>query len=135
MLKFIKGLFSRSYPKVLDEVNTQVNRSITYTSDAEQYKVGDLWVASPISHKGDCEDYVLTKQNQLISKGISPQDLSMYLCFYLKPFGEPQGHAVLLYKDEWVLDNRTDIIWRKRQAPYTGWTKEFTKKAIYNGKP
>ena len=135
MLSFLHKLFGRPYPKVLDKVNLFVNSRITYTLDAEQYKIGDLWVSSPISLKGDCEDYALTKQQELINKGIPSSDLSLQLCKYRNQKGDEQGHAVLVYKDVWVLDNRTDIIWRKEQTIYFDWRKDFPKKAIYNGKP
>lgn len=53
----------------LSFINRFVNLSITYTGDVEQYGRRDHWVMHPVSGKGDCEDYVLTKYHILLEAG------------------------------------------------------------------
>lgn len=79
-------------PADLVRVNDEVNRSIRYRSDLDQYGVADRWVANPASGEGDCEDYALTKQARLGRGLVAIVDY------------RNQRHAVLVV-DGWVLDN------------------------------
>lgn len=132
MFKWLDNLFKPKYPVLLDEVNRSVNRSLLYMSDLANYGKTDVWVKNPKNKKGDCEDFALTKQDLLIQYGISPSDLALQLCFY-KNFDKLIPHAVLVYKKEWVLDNRTDIIWPKKSTTYTNWIENTGNRIIYNG--
>lgn len=131
IMGWFTNLFKRKYPKIIDEVNTLVNSNIKYKTDVMHYGITDVWIDSPVDGMGDCEDFALTKKSSLILKGIPPEDLSIFTCRYVTPTGY-QDHAVLLYKTTWVLDNRTDIIWKKEQTQYTNWAPSKNRK-IYVG--
>ncbi|QTC92324.1 transglutaminase-like cysteine peptidase [Brevundimonas goettingensis] len=111
---------------LLNRVNRSVNRRIRNLSDQSNYGQLDYWQApSGSSPRGDCEDYVLTKREELIAAGIPAAALS--IAIVETRWGE--SHAVLLVAGdtgEVVLDNlsawisrwdRTDYTWHERQAP------------------
>jgi predicted transglutaminase-like cysteine proteinase len=111
---------------LLNRVNRSVNRRIRNASDLSNYGQLDYWQApSGSSPRGDCEDYVLTKREELIAAGVPATALS--IAIVETRWGE--SHAVLLVAGdtgEVVLDNlsswisrwdRTDYTWRERQAP------------------
>ena len=111
---------------LLNRVNRSVNRRIRNASDLSNYGQLDYWQApSGSSPRGDCEDYVLTKREELIAAGVPAGALS--IAIVETRWGE--SHAVLLVAGdtgEVVLDNlsawisrwdRTDYTWRERQAP------------------
>ncbi len=83
---------AKAQPAELVRVNDEVNRSIRYRSDLDQYGVVDWWVVNPPSGEGDCEDYALTKRQRL-GRG------ELVIVGYRR-----QVHAVLIV-DGWVLDN------------------------------
>lgn len=58
-------------------VNQRVNARIRYRSDADQYGVEDRWVSNPSSGQGDCEDYALTKADELERMGVSPNRMKI----------------------------------------------------------
>ena len=88
---------------LLERVNKEVNRSISYRTDKELYGVRDKWVLP--ERYGDCEDYVLLKRQKLIELWFDPFELRIAICYTeLK-----EGHAVLTVDDgpeTYVLDNR-----------------------------
>jgi predicted transglutaminase-like cysteine proteinase len=110
---------------LLDKVNYDVNRYITYTPDG----ASDKWNLATIteeSRKGDCEDYAIVKANRLIK--LHGCD-SKYM--RIGKFRTSKGtyHAMLIVDGEhkkgffrkitapcqWVLDNRWDAIYRMDQ--------------------
>jgi predicted transglutaminase-like cysteine proteinase len=120
-----------SYPKILSKVNSAVNAGLYYLGDIENYGKSDVWVKNPFNNTGDCEDYALTKQDRLHRFGICPKDLDIQLVYR-----KGQPHAVLVYKDTWVLDNFTDVIWNKNDLKdYTNWIKDEGNRKIYDGSP
>ena len=104
--------------KQLVTVNSTINKSIAPKEDGRI----DKW--SVYVSKGDCEDYALTKQRELLRRGW-PSDALLITTAYL-----PDGtyHAVLVVRTdrgEFVLDNLNPLIlpwqkvayrWNKRQA-------------------
>ncbi|WP_096174525.1 transglutaminase-like cysteine peptidase [Cohaesibacter sp. ES.047] len=102
----------------LVEINARVNRSITPVEDG----IDDTW--SAYVSQGDCEDYALTKQRELLRAGW-PSDALLLTTAYLN---DGTYHAVLLVRTDWgefVLDNLNPEIlpwqdvryhWNKRQA-------------------
>ena len=108
----------------LDQVNRNVNSSVTSITDMEHWSVVDRW-DYPVDGKGDCEDYALLKRKILMSHGLPRQALLMTVV--KDHLGE--GHAVLTVKTgkgDLVLDNMTDKVMRwdetgyrfvKRQSP------------------
>lgn len=94
LLWFAPGWLDRAFaqPADLSRVNDSVNRSIAYQSDRDQYGVEDWPMANPVSGRGDCEDYALTKQ-AILGRG------EVVIVRYREAV-----HAVLIV-DGWVLDN------------------------------
>lgn len=92
---------------LLEKVNREVNKRVTYKSDLALYGRADLWVLP--GKYGDCEDYALEKRNKLIQLGFDPMELRLAICY--TELGE--GHAVLtvdLGQETYILDNRFDEI-------------------------
>ena len=84
-------------------VNRGVNRSIRPVNDRN----GDVWQANVAA--GDCEEFALTKREQLLKAGLPASALRMAVAS--TPSGE--GHAVLVVataEGDFVLDNRLDRI-------------------------
>ena len=97
-------------------VNVEVNHSIKPMNDSEIYGKAEVWTL-PTDMVGDCEDYVLLKQQKLAERGVPLS--SLLITVVRKPDGE--GHAVLTLrsdKGDLVLDNLTDEV---RQWDETGY--------------
>lgn len=72
----------------------------------------------PVSGKGDCEDYVLLKQRELMARGW-PQ--SALLITVVRDENN-EGHAVLTVRTDLgdlILDNKNSKILAWNQTPYT----------------
>ena len=98
---------------LLNSVNTTLNNSIGYVSNADKFGRPDVWEAADIGGTGDCKAYSLGKQMRLSAAGFETS-----LCTVVTPEGE--GHCVLCVHDGewWVLDNLTDDIKRPTETPY-----------------
>jgi predicted transglutaminase-like cysteine proteinase len=103
-------------PADLVRVNDEVNRSIRYRSDLDQYGRPDYWVGSPASNEGDCEDYALTKYDRLGRGRVVVVGWQNERIHRLRGF-----HAVLVI-DGWVLDNieRQVVTVETARRYYTG---------------
>ena len=89
-------------------VNDYFNTTIKPMTDMEQYHVADFWTY-PDSGYGDCEDYQLAKQRELIRDGWPRSDLLMTVV----RDRDGQGHAVLMVRTDrgdFVLDNEDGLI-------------------------
>ena len=88
---------------VAERINREVNASVTYKTDLEQYSKPEYWVEAGTF--GDCEDYALLKRQLLLNADFARKDLHLACCWV-----ETGGyHAVLLCntsKGWFVLDNR-----------------------------
>ena len=85
-------------------------------TDMQQYHVPDFWTY-PDSGYGDCEDYQLAKQRELIRDGWPASDL--LLTVVLDKDG--QGHALLMVRTDrgdFVLDNEDGLIRRWSDTRY-----------------
>jgi predicted transglutaminase-like cysteine proteinase len=103
--------------ETLFRVNSSVNERIEPVSDETLYGTPERWTY-PTASKGDCEDYVLTKKQQLASLGIP--DRALRITVVLDERGE--GHAVLTIPTsdgDYVLDNRRNDILRWNATNYT----------------
>ncbi|QPB22377.1 transglutaminase-like cysteine peptidase [Rhizobium sp. 007] len=94
------------------EINDSINRTIIGINDTSADDYADDWKVNV--KQGDCEDFALSKRDQLIASGIPARALRIAVT--RTPSGE--GHAVLVVKTtrgDLVLDNRTNRIknWRK----------------------
>lgn len=82
---------------LLRQVNRNVNASMTYHAEAR-----DVW-----GFGADCDDYAVRKLKALMAAGVPRGALRLAV-------GRVQGrgHAVLVVRDLWVLDNRRDDLYR-----------------------
>jgi len=88
---------------VAERINSQVNASVQYKTDLEQYDKPEFWVEANMF--GDCEDYALLKRHVLLKNGFTHSDLHLACCWV--ETGE--YHCVLLCNTDkgWFsLDNR-----------------------------
>ena len=102
--------------QALNVVNTSANRGVSPITDAEYYKVEELWTVP--AYYGDCEDYVLLKRKRLLEQGWPTGALLITVVFD----EVVDGHAVLLARTtagDFALDNKTDEIRPWDQTPYT----------------
>lgn len=104
---------------VAERINREVNESVQYKTDLEQYSKPEHWVESGTF--GDCEDYALLKRQLLLKRGFERKDLHLACCWV-----ETGGnHAVLLCntnKGWFVLDNRYTWPMTPKSLPYR-WDK------------
>ena len=96
-------------------INDRINSSIKPVEDGQI----DRW--SPYVKEGDCEDFALTKQRELIRAGW-PSDALLITTAFL-----PDGvyHAVLVVRTdrgEFILDNLNKAVLPWQQVPYR-WNK------------
>ncbi len=101
----------------LNEVNLYSNRLIAPVSDQDLYGQVEMWVYP--TNKGDCEDYVLMKQKQLIDLGWPKEALLITVAID----ENGGGHAVLTVKTnvgDLILDNqRPEILpWQQTTLTY-----------------
>ena len=100
----------------LREVQSDVNRSVRFVSDAAQYGQLDWWTY-PGPRGGDCEDYVLEKQRRLIAMGWPRSSL-----VFATGMNEANVyHAVLVAvtdRGDFVLDNRRRSVEHWAELPY-----------------
>ncbi len=82
---------------LLREVNREVNASMPYRAEAR-----DVW-----GRGADCDDYAVRKLETLIAAGVPRGALRLAIGRVLG-----RGHAVLVVRDLWVLDNRRDDLYR-----------------------
>ena len=61
--------------KLAERINSDVNASISYKTDLEQYDKPDYWVEA--NTLGDCEDYALRKRELLLNTGFARKDLHL----------------------------------------------------------
>ena len=95
--------------EMLNAVNTEVNKTITYVPDLEQWGKETHWDIALKSKKGDCEEYVLSKRHELIAKGYPASALLITLVFYYSDKDHWLGHALLAVRTDqgvYVMDSR-----------------------------
>ena len=86
---------------VAERVNSDVNASVTYKTDLEQYGKPEHWCLP--TDFGDCEDYALLKRKMLIDAGFDRDKIHLCTCFV-----DGAGHCVLLVETDrgnYILDN------------------------------
>lgn len=96
-------------------VNAEYNASIIGVTDEQLYKVQEFWTY-PKGY-GDCEDYVLAKRRDLISRGWAASTL--LIAVVREPNGN--GHAVLMARTDrgdLILDNQEGLIKLWNETPY-----------------
>ncbi len=106
----------------LDRVNTIVNASVRYVTDASLYNRQEYWTYP--NGRGDCEDYVLAKRKMLLDRGWRAETLLIGVALDL----EGLRHAVLIAatdKGDFVLDNQLEQVVAWHETGYT-WEKRQT---------
>ena len=104
---------------IAERINSQVNASISYKTDLEQYSTPEFWTEA--GKFGDCEDYALLKRQVLLKNGFEREYLHLACCWV--ETGE--YHCVLLVDTDsgwYALDNRHDSLMRPSTLGYT-WDK------------
>ncbi len=108
----------------LKHMNELVNNVIKPVTDKKLYGRLEHWTF-PTSYKGDCEDYVLLKRQQLIQRGWP--ESSLLITVVLDE--NQEGHAVLTARTaqgDFILDNKSDEVLSWQKVPYT-----FIKRQSY----
>ena len=101
---------------VAERINSDVNASVTWMSDSEQFGVPEFWCEA--TALGDCEDYALLKRQRLLEAGFARKDLHLACCWC--ETGE--YHCVLLCRTDkgwFVLDNRHSLPMIPKQCGYS----------------
>jgi predicted transglutaminase-like cysteine proteinase len=110
----------------LTQVNKLVNRSIIYTPDTELHGVREYWEMFPVSMRGDCEEYALTKMALLGAGGweLPTQTRLRFATIYIDGL-PPGGHVVLevlLNSGQVaVLDNNFDELMTREELVAIGY--------------
>lgn len=109
--------------RLITIVNRRVNEKISYLSDWDNYGVPDFHAVNPVERKphspwvvrgvyGDCEDYALSKKEELIKGGVDPSRLFVAKAVTGDRW-EVSPHCVLLVpegREWWVMDNSDNRI-------------------------
>jgi len=106
----------------LNDVNTSVNSSVRYITDAALYEMSEYWTYP--DGRGDCEDYVLLKRKLLLARGWPAEALLIGVALDR----ENLRHAVLIVatdKGDFVLDNQLSSVVAWAETGYT-WEKRQT---------
>lgn len=111
----------------ISSINTTLNNSIGYVSNADKFGRPDVWEAADIGGTGDCKAHALGKQIRLSAAGFETS-----LCTVALPNGE--GHCVLCVREGnewWVLDNLTNEILRPQETAYKWYLMQVGKSWRY----
>ena len=104
---------------IAERINSQVNTSVQYKTDLEQYDRPEFWAEA--NTFGDCEDYALLKRAYLLDKGWPVDKLNLCCCW-----DETNTyHCVLLVETDkgfYILDNRYTWPMTPKSLPYK-WDK------------
>lgn len=120
--------------KLVTDIQRDVNRKITYITDADKYpdlEVPEYWeIIEERRGRGDCDDYVLTKR-ALLREAFPDNHEAFRIATCWDETGE--YHAVLMVDTDrgtFVLDNREISVkpwrtlqyeWHKIQSPDGSW--------------
>jgi predicted transglutaminase-like cysteine proteinase len=94
--------------RTLTRTNEKINHDIKPMTDSDHWGVVERWDI-PTDGKGDCEDYVLLKRQQLVNKGFSSRALRITVVVD----ENNDGHAVLMVRTtrgDFILDNKRDTV-------------------------
>jgi len=90
---------------VAERINREVNASVSYKTDLEQYSTPEFWKEAGAF--GDCEDYALLKRALLKEQGFDELCIHIATC-WINVKAINTGHCVLIVetdKGQFVLDN------------------------------
>jgi len=89
-----------------ERINSQVNASVTWMSDSEQFGVPEFW-SDARSGFDDCDGYALLKRALLKEHGFDEDKIHIATC-WINVKAIDTGHCVLIVetdKGQFILDN------------------------------
>ncbi|MBD8890290.1 transglutaminase-like cysteine peptidase [Labrenzia suaedae] len=116
---------SESRWQELIDLNKRVNKKIRPVTDEEQFGKLEYW-AYPSNGKGDCEEYVLEKQRELLNAGWPRSALLITVAKDMKN----AGHAVLTVRTDqgdMILDNQIEAVLPWYATPYRYIKRQSTR--------
>lgn len=90
---------------VAERINSDVNASVAYKTDLEQFDTPEFWAMA--GKFGDCEDYALLKRALLKEQGFDEDKIHIATC-WINAVAIDTGHCVLIVetdKGQFILDN------------------------------
>jgi len=91
---------------IAERINSQVNASVTWMSDSEQFGVPEFWCEAR-SGFDDCDGYALLKREMLRQQGFNEDKIHIATC-WINVKAIDTGHCVLIVetdKGQFILDN------------------------------
>ena len=91
---------------IAERINSQVNASVTWMSDSEQFGVPEFW-SDARSGFDDCDGYALLKREMLRQQGFNEDKIHIATC-WINVKAIDTGHCVLIVetdKGQFILDN------------------------------
>ena len=89
-----------------ERINSDVNASVSYMSDSEQFGVPEWWSEAK-SGFDDCDGYALLKRELLKEQGFDAEKIHLATC-WINVKADDTGHCVLIVetdKGQVILDN------------------------------
>ena len=89
-----------------ERINREVNESVTWMSDSEQFGVPEWW-SEARSGFDDCDGYALLKRALLKEQGFDEDKIHIATC-WINYIADDTGHCVLIVetdKGQFILDN------------------------------
>ena len=89
-----------------ERINREVNESVTWMSDSEQFGVPEWW-SEARSGFDDCDGYALLKRVLLKEQGFDAEKIHLATC-WINYIADDTGHCVLIVetdKGQFILDN------------------------------
>ena len=89
-----------------ERINREVNASVSYMSDSEQFGVPEWW-SEARSGFDDCDGYALLKRELLKEQGFDAEKIHLATC-WINVKADDTGHCVLIVetdKGQVILDN------------------------------
>lgn len=89
-----------------ERINSDVNASVTWMSDPEQFGVPEFWCEAR-SGFDDCDGYALLKRALLKEQGFDEDKIHIATC-WINVKADDTGHCVLIVetdKGQFILDN------------------------------
>ncbi len=89
-----------------ERINSQVNASVTWVSDQEQFGIPEFWCEAKTGFD-DCDGYVLLKRELLKQQGFDEDKIHITTC-WINVKAIDTGHCVLIVetdKGQFILDN------------------------------
>ena len=91
---------------IVESINREVNASVSYMSDSEQFGVPEWW-SEARSGFDDCDGYALLKRELLKEQGFDAEKIHLATC-WINVVAIDTGHCVLIVetdKGQFILDN------------------------------